>query len=208
MSPTNVVGGSNPYSCGAPGAKFPRTAMGSCDWNMVPPSDDYHWVSAGGSLCTSTTQCSGSEKCGLSFNPGHDQLLWKTCGSIIGFWSADQVCGISPQYGAPFNCSQSTPEGLTNFNLYGCVGVGSCYQAGADTSCCGCADWDKEGLPVPDSSFTEVCKNYNPTWQERIKPTLQWMKKACPTSYTYPYDDMSSTFTCSNLVNGLSQVDY
>jgi hypothetical protein len=109
MSPTNVAGGSNPYSCGSPGAKFPKTATGSCDWNMVPPSDEYYWVSAGGSSCTSTTQCSGSQKCGLSFNPGHDQLLWRTCGSIIGYWSADQVCGISPSYGAPFNCSQSTP---------------------------------------------------------------------------------------------------
>lgn len=96
MSPTNVAGGKNPYFCGAPGAKFPKTAMGSCEWNMQPPYDDYYWVEAGGSLCTSTDQCLEGEKCGLSFNPGHDQLLWKTCGAAIGFWSADQVCGISP----------------------------------------------------------------------------------------------------------------
>jgi len=88
--------------------------------------------------------------------------------------------------------------------LYGCVGVGSCYQTGADSTCCGCADWDKEGLPVPDSQFTEVCKNFNPTWVERIKPTLHWMKKGCPTAYTYPYDDMSSTFTCNNMVEGVN----
>ena len=34
------------------------------------------------------------------------------------------------------------------------------------------------------------------------------MKKACPTAYTYPFDDMSSTFTCANYVDGVNQVDY
>jgi hypothetical protein len=48
MSPTNVVGGNNPYSCGSPGAKYPKTEMGSCEWNMDPPYDDYYWVEAGG----------------------------------------------------------------------------------------------------------------------------------------------------------------
>lgn len=52
MAPTNVQGGLNPYECGAPGAKHPKTTIGSCDWNMVPPSDDYYWVQAGGELCT------------------------------------------------------------------------------------------------------------------------------------------------------------
>jgi len=89
MGPTNVEGGLDPYSCGSPGAKHPKTAMGSCEWNMSPPSDDYYWVEAGGSLCTSSTQCSADQKCGLSFNPGHSELLWRTCGSIIGYWSAD-----------------------------------------------------------------------------------------------------------------------
>ena len=29
-------------------------------------------------------------------------------------------------------------------------------------------------------------------------PTIEWLKQACPTCYTYPFDGMSSTFTCSD----------
>jgi len=35
------------------------------------------------------------------------------------------------------------------------------------------------------------------------------LKDACPTAYTYPYDDMSSTFTCSNAnEKGTNLVNY
>jgi len=34
------------------------------------------------------------------------------------------------------------------------------------------------------------------------------MKKACPTAYTYPYDDMSSTFVCKNIINEMNLVNY
>lgn len=34
------------------------------------------------------------------------------------------------------------------------------------------------------------------------------MKEACPTSYTYPYDDMSSTFTCKNMQGGVNMANY
>ena len=34
------------------------------------------------------------------------------------------------------------------------------------------------------------------------------MKQGCPTAYTYPYDDISSTFTCQNIQGGVSVVDY
>lgn len=54
MTPTNVAGGPNPYSCGAPGAKFPKTDVGSCEWDMAPPSHDYYWVEAGGHVCEET----------------------------------------------------------------------------------------------------------------------------------------------------------
>ena len=42
----------------------------------------------------------------------------------------------------------------------------------------------------------------------RALPTLTWLKKACPTAYTYPFDDMSSTFICKNIKNGKNTVNY
>ena len=89
MAPTNTPGGSSPYSCGAPGSKFPTSSeTGPCDWDFKPPSDEYNWVTEGGSACTTTADC-GSEICGLSFNPGHAELLMMTCGTQLGYWSAD-----------------------------------------------------------------------------------------------------------------------
>ena len=53
-----------------------------------------------------------------------------------------------------------------------------------------------------------MCVNKNPYWTDNIQPTLKWLKQACPSAYTYPYDDMSSTFTCQNIINGVNSVNY
>ena len=48
-------------------------------------------------------------------------------------------------------------------------------------------------------------------WTAYVLPTLAWLKRACPTCYTYPFDDMSSTFQCSNQAaspSGTNSVPY
>ena len=45
-------------------------------------------------------------------------------------------------------------------------------------------------------------------WTNIAKPGLLWLKKACPSAYTYPFDDMSSTFTCRNMINNINSVNY
>jgi hypothetical protein len=37
----------------------------------------------------------------------------------------------------------------------------------------------------------------NALWLDHVLPTIAWLKAACPTCYTYPFDDMTSTFTCA-----------
>ena len=89
------------------------------------------------------------------------------------------------------------------------MGVGSCYQPGADTNCCGCVNWDEEGFDVPPYPYTEKCINSNPDWIDSVFPQLSWQKEGCPTAYTYPYDDISSTFTCQNNQDGgINSVNY
>jgi len=211
MSPSVTGSSTSPYTCGSPGAAQPSSSLlGACNWNFVPPSNDYRWVTNGGNACSQDADCQGSV-CGLSFNPGKSPLLQKTCGSPLGYWTADQVCGIQNNYGAPFNCSQPLPApqaNLTLWNLYACVGVGSCYQNNAGKDCCGCVNWDSIGVPVPPAPYTQQCTNQNPTWLQSVNPTLTWLKKACPTAYTYPFDDMSSTFTCSQIQNQINTVNY
>lgn len=201
----------DPYICGGAGSVNPTPGMGACSWNMTPPSVEYVWVRAGGKACNSNADCGAGTKCGLSFNPGRAAPFIKTCGVQLGYWTADQVCGAQNNYGAPFNCQQPLPPPMNNLNLtnlYGCTVVGSCYQPGANNTCCGCANWDKVGVNVPPGPLTQQCVNSNPTWMNSVLPTLRWLKQACPSVYTYPYDDMSSTFMCTIMKdNGGKQVN-
>lgn len=188
-----------PYDCGSPGATNPVSPLGVCTWEMFPPAVEYNWVRAGGNVCSSSDQCAAPNKCGLSFNPGQNPPFKKTCGKLLGYWTANQICGIQPSYGSPFDCQKPLPapqQNLRLLNLYGCTQVGSCYQPNAASTCCGCANWDKLGIDVPASPYTQQCVNSNPTWISKVQPTLAWLKKACPSLYSYPYDDMSSTFVC------------
>jgi hypothetical protein len=45
---------------------------------------------------------------------------------------------------------------------------------------------------------SQPVQSANANWIDYVLPTIAWLKKACPTCYTYPFDDMSSTFTCSD----------
>lgn len=106
-------------------------------------------------------------------------------------------------YGAPFYCS-------SNWDIYACVGSASqsCYQNSPADTCCGCVNWWEEGITSPPAPQTNACNNENPEWRTNSLPKLEWMKTGCPSAYTYPYDDMSSTFTCNNQVDGINQTDY
>ncbi|WP_165482790.1 thaumatin family protein [Legionella gresilensis] len=202
----------NPYECGSPGAVTSSNSMGACSWAMNPPVVENNYVRAGGNACSSNNDCQAPNVCGLSFNPGKNPLLQKTCGTRIGYWTANQVCGMQNSYGTPFNCREVLPppqQNLTLTNLYQCTQVGSCYQDGAASTCCGCANWDQLGIPVPNATYTKQCVNQNPTWLSKVLPTLQWLKQACPSVYTYPYDDMSSTFICRiNNSSNINSVNY
>lgn len=193
------------YWCGNPGAVNPnKPSLGRCNWNQfMPPSDDYIWVTAGGAACSSSLQCKQhNQMCGLSFNPGNppDRLIQKTCGEMLGLWTLNEVCGESNEtFGIPFNCSTVIQNGLNMTALHKCNRGSfsdSCYTKNAKDNCCGCVDWHSVGVKVPES--TVRCEAINPNWTAHVLPKIKWIKQSCPTVYTYPFDDASSTFVCSN----------
>jgi hypothetical protein len=54
-----------------------------------------------------------------------------------------------------------------------------------------------------------TCGNTNSLWTTDVLPIISWIKEACPTCYSFPYDDPTSTFTCSNTdENGFNNFDY
>ena len=160
--------------------------------------------SLGYCTCTQDSDCSGGTVCGLGTNAVPNVQYAKVCGNQIGWWTADRICkssnNTSPDIAA-FNCAAST-------DLLACIAGNamSCYndQATAGGSCCGCAtsgsspyqsDWPS---PAPGFGGSDNgCYGYNNNWFTLAQPWLVFMKKACPTAYTYPFDDATSTFTCN-----------
>jgi hypothetical protein len=219
MAPTSVPwgGAANPYSCGNPGAKTTSAPLGSCSWfSSNPPltaslgggamQDDFVWVdvNGGGGTCTgsiSSDSCNTSgEVCGhtvvgATVSPG------LVCGARLGYFTADAVCAIDSNFGAPFNCATTVAQSGANYTLtelYGCskgVYKNSCYTAGASSACCGCENWSSTTTIPPG---TQSCNASNTHWQDNLisNEFLPWLKALCPTAYVFPYDDASSTFTC------------
>ncbi|KZP16615.1 hypothetical protein FIBSPDRAFT_934523 [Athelia psychrophila] len=214
ITPDNVnsasLDASNPYTCGAPGSVKPTTGMGASTWDFTAPSVEYQWVTPSSSspaTCTADSDCSG-ESCGLVYTSGVFGLV---CGALSGHWTAGGVCGING--GTTYmDCASALTNGAytgTNSAFYGCGDTsGSCYQPGADTACCGCANWQDVLSSGSVPSSTLPCVNSNPVWAKTVQPTLQYIKAGCPNCYTYPYDDFSSTFTCQNTVNGFNTQSY
>ncbi|TMW57673.1 hypothetical protein Poli38472_014860 [Pythium oligandrum] len=193
----------DPYKCGIPGRIESVTSGSGCSWDYAKFQSDFHYNAvAGGSgkACSSASGCSGGEVCGYKFVPGVG--LGMFCGVRYGFYTANQVCALD-NGNSYFKCDQSAGDatGLKVRDMYGCVGPWylSGYQpasVGQDGKVCGCTDWADRGVGVLPTPQTEKCKVKNPKWLEKIAPNLDFLKKACPTTYTYPYDDMTSTFVC------------
>jgi Thaumatin family len=195
----------DPYSCGGPGASTSSNTLGACSWTVQPTvggTDETTWaraVAPGGPACTSDSDCTGGMLCGLAQSGA---TFARTCGTPLGWWTADQICGVDPSFGAPYDCASTVQnsDGTTSTytQLFECAGPDqsqSCYSTGATKDCCGCgtdsASWPK----VIGPGFG--CKNDNPNWQSAAEPWLAFLKEACPTAYVYPFDDATSTFTCA-----------
>ncbi|MDX1997890.1 MAG: thaumatin family protein [Thermoanaerobaculia bacterium] len=235
----------DPYSCGAPGNPEAAGKLSACSWQITPivsKVDQAPFLrnvaptsfqaagkcpngsapnSLGNCACTTDTDCAPGPVCGLAMNASTSAQFAQVCGTAIGWWTADQICGASAPvapFGAPLQCgtSFSNSDGSTSTytNLFACTQPSgatnpeqaqSCYSSGAVTDCCGCAtsaSADHQAWPtVLSPSFggpDNGCFNNNPTWVSVAQPWLVFLKKACPTAYTYPFDDATSTFTCSN----------
>jgi hypothetical protein len=176
------------------------------------------------STCQSDSDCAGdagTATCGTTLLPGIGGMtpLVQMCGSSIGWWSYEDLCAAMPGFSyGPLDCTQlmqvSTGAGTvqdTLTHLFQCAGAfsASCYNSssGNTPACCGCATFPgndagsfwpttlKAGNNVAQADAGQ-CLGNNPVWAQSVQPWLAFLKKACPTAYTYAYDDVTSTFTC------------
>ncbi len=210
----------NPYTCGSAGITSNQGTgtgtLGGCSWSLgtTVPSVNYVWVSDQGAtptVCTTNSDCtSGSDKtqaCGLSLYSIQHDTSTTYCGVWLGYWTADQVCGTNSSYDkSPYFCTSPADGGSTFTQMYECAGSpsvynNSCYSNGATNACCGCQNWQSAptNLTVPSNGSVQQCQPpSNATWSANALQTVSWIKSACPSSYVYPFDDKSSSFTCTN----------
>lgn len=203
----------NPYTCGSPGITSNQVAtggtIGGCSWSFSPPTLAYNWVAdAGSTSCAANSDCNqaGGEACGLKRSSINANSASLQCGKWLGYWTADEVCGINNGYTqAPYFCNASADGGEQFYQMYACTGAVygvSCYTNPNVSACCGCQNWQSapSNLLIPsDNSIVQQCNgSNNTTWQNNALGTLIWYKTACPSNYVYPYDDKSSSYTCTN----------
>ena len=131
---------------------------------------------------------------------------------------SDVVAGLQCNTALPADFNLLTdPYGNTYTSLMAChVAKGytgpiynSCYTPtytppGQPDQCCGCVDWwdptQTNGTVILANNTSQTCPSghTDPYWTGNIQTGIQWMKKACPSAYVYPFDDQSSKFSCTN----------
>lgn len=199
---------SNAYTCATAGAVAPSAGLAACTWafdaaialaaGTTDESALLRAVVPGGTSCTSDASCTSPEVCGTALVFGGNTAT-RTCGAQVGWWSADEVCAYTANAaGAPLDCATAVTGQGTDADLYGCAGAnsGSCYAATAGTTCCGCPDWVVGGQTVAVAPGF-ACHAGNAQWAATAMPWAAFLKAACPTAYSFPFDDATSTFTCS-----------
>jgi hypothetical protein len=208
------------YSCGNPGGTNSTSQLGDCTYAVDTKvtigggTNEYapylRNVLPGGASCTPTMQepdppCPNEgEVCGLTLSTDFTTLT-TTCGIQAGWWTADAICAQIPSFtGGPFDCQGATDQG-TFADLYQCSGnnVEDCYNAdNHNDECCGCPVWP--GVPLPScaqTAFGHCCYNVNQTWVSNAQPWANVLKTACPTAYSFPNDDVTSSFSCPMTVS-------
>src|SRR5437762_4987433 len=82
--------------------------------------------------------------------------------------------------------------------------LGTCFNTTANpppstTNGCGCVNWATYGSGIVVPSDTVTCVTNNTIWTNSVLPGIVFMKKACPTAYSWPFDDKSSLFGCDDI---------
>ncbi|MDD3267421.1 MAG: thaumatin family protein [Burkholderiales bacterium] len=139
-------------------------------------------------------------------------IAWLTADTIAGFGSyaspnttpAASIFKLNENWANPVSSNPTiyvTNLQLCNINTFSSFATRPTPfdTAGSTLLACGGTLWNGtdsgDNVTRPNSGFNLNTPNTN--WVNNVLPTITWLKKACPTCYTYPFDDPTSTFTCT-----------
>jgi hypothetical protein len=221
---------SDPYWCGAAGAPVGDGGIRSglkdygCsyeyqnDFNSTSPGNDnigFNYVSDGNESCSTHSDCSSDEICGLSAQTVSSNETRTTCGKRVGYWTYAGLCS-APQVSSDIKYANSniTVDCATYFNEALCPNPPVISSPWSETSICGCAAWSDDNdsevlnnLPIGTGYKTSQC-NKNLIWSTEIEPKVKKVKEGCPTAYSYQYDDPYSTFQCRSNSGTINMLNY
>lgn len=134
-------------------------------------------------------------------SPGNPGDAYFNCDSASGVTSVGNAYGTTGNY--PTGTAYSTWALLScqaqpNMDLNTCYNTSSNPPA-STTNCCGCVNWTSYGSGIVVPADTATCVTNNAIWTSNVLPGIVFMKKACPTAYTWPFDDKSSSFACDDI---------
>ncbi|MFI4918664.1 MAG: thaumatin family protein [Legionellales bacterium] len=132
--------------------------------------------------------------------------------STLGYSTYGDFSGNPATFGNMISC-QTTNNGSLN-TCYPNPGVITNPDQYNFANCCGCVDWSLTGLtynggltcpitipnyptPVVNAAWTQTA-----TVPVSAENAIYWFKAACPTAYSFPFDDPSSSFTCTENASG------
>lgn len=149
----------------------------------------------------------------------------RKCGRPVAWVTANAIWGVyqSTDNVAPFAFATKWANGLPGTGMVSVGDLQLCinqtyspYLANGTASsptqptalACGGVMWGATQNPLPIgnpmgttglglTTPSQPVITANANWLDYVLPTIKWLKQACPTCYTYPFDDMSSTFTCT-----------
>lgn len=167
---TNLGKCVNPFTCGSPGCND----AGACTAQGIQASllSSCPW-DASTDFAIPEAGCNAALKVMVN-------------GNYVGCNSPNSACkSANPPPPAQLNCDG------TSLDLYGCTGTNaqSCFSTGAGANCCGCPSWANTAAPGS-------CQNTNPSWTGQVEPLITSFNTACPTSYSFPFDDAIKLFSC------------
>jgi hypothetical protein len=182
----------------------------------------YHYIADPSGGRTGAGCASGAPVCATGLVCGYDEAAvnkgstsdyQSSCGTHLAWLSANAIEALNATAtnSAPFPFST-----LASLYLCNAATNQSGYAGGKNpplaSAACGCTNWGLSSLtPVAgDVTFpsqfatpSQACYQNNQSngifnWTQSVLPTIAWLKQSCPTCYTYPFDDMSSTFQCNS----------
>ena len=174
-----------------PNDRYMCGVAGGCSWDFDPEPNLKKYVtnviSVDGTKCEVDSECTSGQVCGASFASRPPD--YGVCGIFNGYASAHVSC-MSGSTGAPFYCEDNKDviSCMGDYNLSG-------YNQPPGTKVCGCIDWELLGIDAP----THVpCETTDKNWEEKSLPFLKFLKKGCPLSFIFAYDDFTGVVTCSS----------